>query len=171
MIREVKLSDAPAIAEIYNYYILNTFITFEEEAIDAQEVERRIQLYTARYPWFVVDTPDLGVVGYAYATGWHTRAAYRHSAEISAYLAFDQGGKGYGSMLYDRLLSDLPKLGIHTVIAGVSLPNQPSIALLEKYGFEKTSHLREVGYKQNRWIDVGYWQLFYPTQATDPGDS
>jgi phosphinothricin acetyltransferase len=68
-------------------------------------------------------------------------------------------GKGIGSRLYDALLTELRGRQIHTVIGGIALPNKASVALHERFGFEKIAHFKEVGRKFGEWIDVGYWQL------------
>jgi L-amino acid N-acyltransferase YncA len=158
MIRSVTPGDAAAIADVYNHYILNTVITFEETPVDAGEMERRILKITAAYPW-VVHEEDNAVLGYAYASRWGERASYRHSAAATVYLKPDAHGRGIGSGLYRALLEELKQRGVHTVLGGIALPNEKSRRLHEKFGFRKVSHLSEVGYKFGRWIDVGYWQL------------
>ena len=158
MVRPVTTGDAAAIAEIYTHYILNTVITFEEVPVDAKEMESRIRKVTASYPWLVDEEEGL-VMGYAYASRWGERASYRHSAAATVYLRPDAHGRGIGSELYGALLADLRARAIHTVLGGISLPNEKSQGLHEKFGFRKVSHLTEVGCKFGRWIDVGYWQL------------
>lgn len=89
---------------------------------------------------------------------WHTRAAYKFSAEITVYLSPQNITQGWGSRLYDRLFEVLAGTEVHTVIAGIALPNPASVALHEKFGLEKAAHYKEVGFKQGKWIDVAYWQ-------------
>ena len=157
-IRTVDSSDAVAIAAIYNSYITETVITFEEEPINGEEMLRRIEdVRSTSLPWFVAEEEGR-VVGYAYAAPWKVRAAYRFSVEITVYLAPGNVGRGIGSLLYGRLISSLQTLGVHAVIGGVALPNKASIALHEKFGFEKVAHFQQVGFKFNRWIDVAYWE-------------
>ena len=98
------------------------------------------------------------VVGYAYATRWRARAAYRESVESSVYLAPEATGRGLGRALYDVLLPELRGSGLHAVIGGITLPNAASVALHEALGFTHVGTFREVGYKFGRRIDVGYWQ-------------
>ena len=98
------------------------------------------------------------VVGYAYAGRWHDRSAYRYSVETTIYLDADHLGKSIGSGLYAALLQQLKERGMHVAIGGIALPNPGSVALHEKLGFRKVAHYGEVGFKFNRWIDVGYWQ-------------
>ncbi len=158
MIRIAKSSDAKAIANIYNYYIANTVVTFEEDAISSAEVNCRIsEIASMELPWLVAE--DGGeIIGYAYASQWHGRCAYRFSVEITVYLSHLSTSQGWGTRLYENLFSDLKKKSIHVVIGGVALPNTVSIALHEKFGMEKVAHFKEVGFKFNRWVDVGYWQ-------------
>jgi len=102
---------------------------------------------------------DGGILGYAYATSWKVRAAYRHAAESSIYLAQEATGRGLGSRLYTALIAELGQRGLHCVIGGAALPNPVSVALHEKLGFTKVGEFREVGFKFGRWIDVAYWEL------------
>lgn len=157
MIRDAAPADAAAIAEIYNHYVLHTTVTFEEEAVPVPEIAERIQeVYASRLPWIVAESEGT-VVGYAYASKWKGRCAYRYSTEITVYLAPDQGGRGIGSELYGRLFPMLKDRKLHAAMGGISLPNPASVALHEKFGMEKVAHFKEVGYKFDRWIDVGYW--------------
>ncbi|MEZ4720974.1 MAG: arsinothricin resistance N-acetyltransferase ArsN1 family B [Flavobacteriales bacterium] len=158
MIRPIKASDIARIVEIYNHYILHTIVTFELETINNSEMKERVAKVTKDHPWLVVENDGL-VVGYAYSSWWHARAAYSKSIEFSVYLDPPATGKGLGKLLYHALLDDAIKRGFHTVIGGISLPNAASVGLHEKIGFKKAAHYREVGYKFDKWIDVGYWQL------------
>jgi len=158
MIRQVKDSDAEAMCRIYNKYIKSTRITFEEIPLEIDEMVSRIKKVTQNYPWLVYE--DKGrVIGYTYASKWKERSAYRYSVETGIYIDSDNVGKGIGSILKGELLKALREKSIHSVICGIALPNQASIALCEKYGFEKIAHFKEVGYKLGEWVDVGYWQL------------
>ena len=158
MIRAVNLADAKAISEIYNYYVIHSIITFEEQPISSEEMDKRIGEISSSFPWLVYEQDDR-VVGYAYATQWKMRSAYRYSAEATVYLAHDVAGRGIGSQLYAELFGRLRAQGYHCVMGGIALPNPASVALHEKFGFVKVAHLKEVGWKFDRWIDVGYWQL------------
>jgi phosphinothricin acetyltransferase len=158
-IRNATLEDAAAIAGIYNPYVANTCITFETDAVSEDEMRQRIgEAGDARLPWLVA-IDDGVIVGYAYASKWKGRCAYRHSVESTVYLDPSSKGKGIGRALYAALLERLRERGTHAIIGGIALPNQASIALHERLGFEKVAHFRQVGFKQDRWIDVGYWQL------------
>lgn len=146
------------ICDIYNYYIEHTVISFEECVLSADDIRIRVENYSKKHPWLVALVDDK-VVGYAYATQWQSRSAYRVSVEISCYLDHRHTGHGYGKQLYRELLQRLKTLGCHVVIAGIALPNEASVKLQAAFGFEKVAHFREVGYKHQRWVDVGYWQL------------
>ncbi len=158
MIRDITLGDAKQIADIYNYYIRNTFITFEEDALTEENMKVRIRTHTKNLPWIVCEDNN-EILGYAYAAEWKTRSAYRFSVESTVYLKQDQQGRGLGTLLYQELLNRIKKSNIHIVLGGIALPNEASVALHEKFGFKKVAHLAEVGYKFEKWIDVGYWEL------------
>lgn len=142
--------------EIYNYYVRNTIVTFEEVPVPLPEMAARVAACTEHFPWLVCQVDD-AIVGYAYANRWHGRSAYRYSVEVTVYVKHGEGGKGYGGALYARLLEMLAG-SYHAIVAGISLPNEGSVRLHEKFGFQKVAHFREVGRKFDRWIDVGYWQ-------------
>ena len=119
---------------------------------------QRIHETISSLPWIVIE--DEGqVVGYAYASRWKSRCAYRYSVETTVYLSAAATGKGFGSLLYEHLIADLRQHSIHSLIGGIALPNTASVSLHEKFGFEKVAHFKEVGWKFNQWIDVGYWEL------------
>ena len=157
-IREAVAQDAEDIAGIYNHYIAHTIITFEEEAVTAADMADRIrEIQSFQLPWLVAEQ-DNRVVGYAYASKWKGRCAYRFSAEVTVYVSPDHFGKGIGSKLYGRLLPVLRSSGMHAAMGGIALPNEASIRLHEKMGFVKVAQFKEVGFKFDTWIDVGYWQ-------------
>lgn len=159
MIRDAVKSDSESIAHIYNDYIENTAISFEETPVSGSDIERRIEsVQGAGLPWMVAMEVD-AVVGYAYATKWKERSAYRFSVEASVYLSHQMQGRGLGANLYETIFAKLKEGGIHTVIGGITLPNPASVALHEKMGMRKVAHFEKVGFKFNQWHDVGYWQL------------
>ena len=156
-IRAADLKDAATIAEIYNFYIENSHATFEIEIVTEEEMRRRVSEILKNYP-FLVCEENREIIGYAFVSPYKKRAAYRHSVEISVYIKNGMGGKSVGTILYQNLFSELKEKPIHAIIAGISLPNEASVNLHEKFGFEKVAHFREVGFKFGRWIDVGYWE-------------
>lgn len=157
-IRAVQAADAAAICAIYNPYVRTTVITFEIADVAEAEMAERIKEYTAQYPWLVAEA-DGKVVAYAYATRWRTRAAYDWTLESTVYVDQAYTGRGIAKPLYLELLRLLKAQGIHAVVGCIALPNDASVALHEKCGFEKVAHFPEVGRKFERWIDVGYWQV------------
>lgn len=158
-LRAATQSDAAAICAIYNPYVSTTTVTFEEEPVPAPEMAQRIaDVDGAGLPWLVAEA-DGKVVGYAYATKWRVRSAYRHSVESTVYVDPACVGQGVGRALYEALLDALRRRGLHLVIGGIALPNAGSVGLHEALGFRKVAHFAEVGMKFGRWIDVGYWQL------------
>jgi len=160
-IRAATKSDAAALADIYNPYILETTVTFEEAAIGPRDMAERIaETDSAGLPFLLADARNVPI-GFAYASQWKGRCAYRHSAEITVYVGRDHWRCGVGTMLYTRLLDLLQRAGFHAAIGGIALPNESSIALHERLGFTKVAQFREVGFKFNRWIDVGYWQRLF----------
>jgi L-amino acid N-acyltransferase YncA len=158
MIRNVLPGDAKQICSIYNYHVTNTIVTFEEELVTESEMQQRIVTISLKYPWFVYEEED-SIAGYAYASQWRTRSAYRYAAESTVYLHEDFKGKGIGTALYVRLIEEMKTRSFHSLIGGISLPNNASIALHEKLHFKKVAHFEQVGFKFNHWIDVGYWEL------------
>jgi len=166
-LRPCTPADAAALARIYNHYIASTVVTFEEVALTADEMARRVTEVTARYPWLVWEEAG-EVVGYAYASPWKSRAAYRHAVESAIYLDPGWTGRGIGTRLYAALLEELRARGVHCVVGGVSLPNPASVALHERLGFAPVGEFREIGFKLGRWVHVGYWQLVFDAGGRSP---
>jgi phosphinothricin acetyltransferase len=158
MIRPAHPADAPAIAAVYNHYVLHTPITFEEEAVSGDEIVARLQEVQAGLPWLVAEHEGV-VIGYAYASRWKSRCAYRYAVETTVYVDQAARGAGVGSKLYQALVGDLRGRSMHSLIGGIALPNAASVALHEKFGFRKVAHFEQVGWKFKQWIDVGYWEL------------
>jgi len=158
-LRPATALDAAPICTIYNPYVANTSISFEEDPVSEQEMAKRIaDVGAAGLPWLVLEA-DGRIAGYAYATRWRVRPAYRTSVESSIYLDPAFAGRGLGRLLYGALLDELRQREVHMVIGGIALPNANSIALHEKLGFRKVAHFSEVGMKFGRWTDVAYWEL------------
>jgi L-amino acid N-acyltransferase YncA len=159
MLRLATPADAAAIAAIYNHYVLHTVVTFEEEAVTTEDMAQRIaEVLAAGRPWFVWEE-NSRVLGYSYASGWKSRCSYRFSLETTVYLDQAATGRGLGTKLYTALIDTLRPTKVHALIGGVALPNAGSVALHENLGFQKIGHFKEVGWKFDQWIDVGYWEL------------
>jgi len=158
MLRSCTPEDAARICDIYNHYVRETVVTFEEAAVSEADMAQRIAETTSRLPWLVWEEAGK-ILGNACATPWKVRAAYRHAVEASIYLAHDATGRGLGTQLYKALIADLRQRNLHCVIGGAALPNPASVALHERLGFIKVAEFREVGFKFGRWVDVAYWEL------------
>lgn len=157
MIRDCLPQDVHTMTETYNHYIENSTITFETVPVTVDDMSERIAK-NRPYPCLVFEEQER-VVGFAYAGPWNSRCAYRQTSESSIYLAPASIGKGIGGQLYRALIQRVFDLPTHCVIGGIALPNDASTALHEKLGFEKVAHFKQVGWKFDRWIDVGYWEL------------
>lgn len=158
MIRNVHIKDASDITNIYNHYIKNTTITFEELELNSKEISNRIKSVTEFFPWIVYEEDGI-VVGYAYVSSFKNRSAYKNSVESSIYIDHKSKGRGIGTLLYKELIRLCHLRNYHTILGITTYPNEKSILLHKKLGFEKVAHYKEVGYKFNTWIDVAVWQL------------
>lgn len=157
-IRKVTLEDAEAIQEIYNYYILNSIVTFDEEVKTLDEIKYKITDTIEKYPWFILEENG-ELIAFAYANQWKDKSAYNQSVEGTIYIKNKNEGKGIGTTLYTYLINNLKSNGYHSILGVISLPNDSSVILHEKLKFEKVAHFKEIGKKFNRQIDVGCWQL------------
>lgn len=164
-IRLARETDAAAIASIYRPYVEGTCISFEEAPPDAAEIVRRIR--SPIHPWLVLEE-DGYVLGYASTSPMRDRAAYRWSVETGIYLAPEVHGRGLGRQLLSAHLDLLERQGFVTIVAGIALPNEASVALHEKLGFTLSGVERGVGYKFGRWVDVGRWQRDLAPRVTAP---
>jgi L-amino acid N-acyltransferase YncA len=159
--------DAAACAAIYAPSVESTPISFELVPPDAAEFARRIERYAATHQFLVAEEGG-EVVGYAYACRWAERAAYDWAVEVSVYVDGAHHGEGIGRALYAELFERLRGQGFRVAVAGVTLPNPASIGLHESMGFEPIGSLRDIGWKEGAWRDVGYWQLYLRPDAADP---
>lgn len=141
---------------IYAPIVAETAISFEYEPPSVAELARRIQSTLERLPWIVAVQAG-EVVGYAYADAHAERAAYAWSVDTSVYVAAESRGNGVGRALYDELLRVLLDIGCVSAYAGITLPNDASIALHEASGFVRVGVFPSVGYKFGHWHDVGWW--------------
>jgi len=171
LIRPVVLEDAGAIAAIYNRHVTGTIVTFEEDPVSVAQMTARIEALSRGLPWLVCEQEG-SLAGYAYASAWKTRSAYRFAAETSIYVADSQVGRGVGRHLYGALLDELRRRGLFVALGCISLPNAASVALHERLGFEQVAEFPAVGWKFGSWVDVGYWQLRLrsglPVEASRP---
>jgi phosphinothricin acetyltransferase len=156
--RQATAGDAERIADIYNWYILNTIITFETDVVSPQEMKNRIQEKTITHDWLVGEV-NQEVMGYAYYGPFRARAAYNHTVESTIYLSQESLGQGFGRALYAKLLESVKDHGFREVIGVIALPNPQSVALHRAMGFAEAGVLKRVGYKFARYIDVAVWQM------------
>jgi L-amino acid N-acyltransferase YncA len=150
--------DASACAAIYAPHVEGSAVSFEERAPGAAEMGERIAKVAATHAWLVAERAGR-VLGYAYATAFNERPAYRWSASVSVYVAEGARGEGLGRALYEALFARLRGAGFRVACAGITLPNPASVALHEGLGFERVGLNRGIGWKDGAWRDVGWWQL------------
>ena len=162
--REVQISDAERLAEIYSYYVQNTAISFEYEAPSAAEFEKRIRKVKDNYPYLAC-VEDGRIVGYAYASAYSDRSAYAWTATSSIYVDKDFRRMGIGNMLYGELEKRLREQGIVNLLAGVAFCEEEdeylthdSCKFHSRVGFEKVAHMKSVGKKFDRWYDLIWMQ-------------
>lgn len=157
-IRIASGSDAEGILAIYSPFILYSAASFETRVPDLEEFKKRIDHYLQKYPWLVCTINGL-IAGYVYASNYRDREAYQWSCECSVYVHEQYRGRGIGKELYAVLFSILQKQGFRTVYAGITLPNDASIKVHEKFGFKLLAVYENVGYKLGGWKSVGWWRL------------
>ncbi|MEM6671219.1 MAG: N-acetyltransferase family protein [Planctomycetota bacterium] len=157
-LRFVRPEDAAAILSIYDPIVRETSISFEMEVPDEEEIQRRIAAVTAHYPWIVCESEGR-VLGYAYATAYRARAAYRWTAESSVYVHADARGRGVARELMGSLIDLLRTLGYRTLVAGLTLPNEASERLHESLGFSPAGTVPRAGRKFGSWHDVFFCSL------------
>jgi len=158
-VRLATPSDLPAILAISNWAALNTAANFalEPETTDAWRAD--YDETHEMFPWLVASDDAGQVVGFAKAAPWKGRCAYEWTAETTVYVMPDQHGKRIGTSLYTRLVETLRAQGYRTLLGGITQPNAASVRLHEALGFRRVAMLEGVGWKFERWHDVGYWQL------------
>lgn len=166
-IRTATTADAARVAGVYNWYVANTLITFEVDPVSPEEMAQRIAAVLAAHDWLLLERGS-ELLGYAYAGRYHARAAYRFATESTIYLRHGLGGQGLGTLLYGELVRRIFARGYRHLIGGIALPNDASVRLHEKLGFVKVGHVKRIGFKLGRWIDVAHWQLERPGAPDAP---
>jgi L-amino acid N-acyltransferase YncA len=161
--------DGAGCASVYEPYVADGVSSLEAVTPDRHEMAARIESYSARHPWLVAEL-DGEVVGYAYASEHRSRAAYRWAADTTVYVSGAHHRQGIGRALYGALLPLLVRQGMYVACAGITLPNQASVALHERFGFEPLGVYRGIGFKHGTWRDVGWWiaQLREPAPDETP---
>ena len=163
-IRLARPSDAATLLAIYAPYVENTAITFEYEVPTIEDFATRIEKTLERYPYLVAEEDGL-ILGYAYASTYYARAAYDWAVELSVYVSQDARGQGVGTKLYDELEDLLDQMGYVHFLACISLPNEASLALHRKRGYQQVAHFPKIGYKFNRWYDIVWLQKSLDKEA------
>ena len=166
-LRLATLADAESILAIYAPYIENTSFTFETEVPTIAEFARRIKDYLENWPWLVYEM-DGQIAGYAYAGKYRERVAYQWCVESSVYVHDNFQQQGIAGKLYSALFDILKKQGFRTVYAVINLPNDKSVTLHEKCGFQYFATYEKVGYKLGQWKNVGWWQLSINEYGDEP---
>jgi phosphinothricin acetyltransferase len=156
-VRRARAADMPAVADIINLHIASGVAHFGDRPGSAQEWVTEWEGHQERYPWLVAEL-DGRIDGLAYAKPFNARAAYDWTAEVSIYLRHGLQGQGLGTMLYGRLIAILDAQGYRCLVAGITTPNDASVALHESFGFHHLGTLERVGYKHGAWRNVGSWQ-------------
>lgn len=159
-IRRATYDDAAALAEIYNHYILNSTATCDTVSKNVEDRIVWLDQHSDKYPVLVCETDD-HVIGYASMTRWSDRTAYDDTAEISIYLRPDFLNKGIGKKLFEAILLEGKKGGLHCVLSRITAGNDISIKMHEQFGFHMVGTMKEVGKKFGKLLDVHMMQLIY----------
>jgi L-amino acid N-acyltransferase YncA len=160
-LRDAVLDDSHSIARIYEHYVRTTCFTFEEVPPTPDEITTRMsRIIESGLPYCVAEGTDGSVIGYVYASSFHTRSAYRYSLENSVYVASAQTGQGIGTALMENLIRRCTALGYRQMVALIGdKENGASVRLHTRLGFKPVGNLSSIGLKFNRWIDVFEMQL------------
>ena len=156
-IRLATAADLPTINAIYNHFVINSTCTYQTEPSTADERAAWFANHGTEYP-VIVGTRDGEVIAWGSLSRFHARAAYRPTLEDSVYVRHDLLGQGIGRRMLEDLITRAVALKYHSIMALISADQEPSIRLHARAGFAKIGHLREVGRKFDRWLDVVYMQ-------------
>ena len=154
---DLKDSDYPTVKEIYDYYVVNTTVTFSTQKIPLAELKETIPAGHPKYKSFIIKNNDM-VCGFCYLSQYKKRQAYDRTAEISVYLKPEFTGKGAGKQILEKMETVARANGIIVMVGIVTAENKQSVRLFEKCGFEKCAHYKKVGEKFNRILDVVAYQ-------------
>jgi phosphinothricin acetyltransferase len=162
-IRPARTDDLPRLAEIYNYYVVNTVITFDLEPVSMEERQEWFRQFAFSGPHrLLVAEEDGKVLGYAASFRFRIRCAYDTTIETTVYCAPEAVGRGVGSALYTALFEALRDEDLHVAIAAIAVPNPASIALHERFAFTLAGVLHDVGRKFDRYWDVAWYEKRLP---------
>lgn len=166
-IRLAEERDVKGILEIYIPFILDTTVTFEESIPDEASFWQRIQDIMKELPFLVCEI-DGRVAGYAYASGYRSRASYRWTKEVSVYIHPDFYRRKVGHALYVTLNEMVRYQGVANLLAIITMPNESSVAFHEHVGYTKCAEFSKVGYKMGQWLNVGWFELFLQDETLPP---
>ena len=154
VLRDAEPRDIPDMREIYNHYVANTTVTFDEDALTLAEMRKKYKVVAdLKYPWLVAVSPRGVVLGYAFVTPYRAKAAYRFTVENSIYLGPASTGKGLGAALMKELLARAQAAGVKEVVAVIADRGaEASLALHKRFGFKEIGHMGRVGFKFGRWL-------------------
>jgi L-amino acid N-acyltransferase YncA len=158
VIRPYRADDIAAVTRIYGHYVRDTVITFETEEPDEAEMANRFATIASKGHPLLIGEMDGSVIGYAYASTYRAREAYRFTCEDSIYLAPTAVGHGIGGRLLGRLIEDSSKAGLRQMLAVITAERENSIRLHAKHGFRMIGRYEALGYKFDRWLDVVHMQ-------------
>lgn len=164
-IRDPRDDDFASIAAITNHYIATTAIHFGYEPVTADELCTSWRDHRERFPYLIAAEGER-VIGYAKAGVWRERAAYAWTTEVTVYVAPDAHRGGIGRALYTQLFAELAQRKFHSAIAGITLPNDPSVAFHLAFGFESVGVVREAGFKHGTWHDIQFLQRWITAAAS-----
>jgi phosphinothricin acetyltransferase len=156
-IRSAVAADAAALRAIYAPFVEATAVSFEEVVPSIEQFAARISRALQGWAWLVAER-DHQCLGYAYGSLHRERAAYRWSVEVSAYVHPSSYRQGVGAALYGSLLEVLAAKGFCNAYAGITLPNEASVALHRKFGFQPIGVFKSAGRKFGQWHDVAWMQ-------------
>ena len=153
-LRKANIADLKQITEIYNYYVVNSVVTFDiEQTTEGYWQEKLEYLEGLELPFIVAQSGSGNILGFAYVAPWRQKAAYRRTVEDTIYLRPAAIGKRIGTRLLKELIDLSKAAGVKEIVAVISDKGaDPSIALHEAFGFKKQGHLAKVGFKFNRWL-------------------
>ncbi len=158
VIRRAVRSDLTAVNDIYNHYVWHSTCTYQEEPETTASRRQWFGQHGAKHPVVVAEVND-EVVGWGSLSAYHPRSAYRRTVENSVYVHHQHHRRGVGSLLLNDLIVRARGLGHHAIIAGIDAEQAASVALHDRFGFQKVGQFRQVGFKFGRWLDVIYLEL------------
>ncbi|WP_410769410.1 GNAT family N-acetyltransferase [Fontibacillus sp. BL9] len=157
LFEEINDSHLEMIRDIYNYYVLNTTISFHTESLTHDQIRESVIHKNKRFKSFVI-REDSEIIGYVLITQYKNKQAYDICAEVTIYLAPGNTGKGAGKVALNFIEKEAKEQGFHTLIATICMDNLRSKALFERNGYKQCAFFKEIGFKFNERLDIGSFQ-------------